>query len=215
MGKIKVSPSILAANFADLKTELSLLSTADMLHIDVMDGHFVPNISLGTPVIDSINKATDIFLDVHLMIANPINYVASFAAAGADLICFHTEASSDITKTIEHIREFSILVGLALKPSTPAKDILPYLDKIDMILVMTVEPGFGGQSFMNGMLEKIAKISQMIKLSGRKIMLQVDGGINLETAVDCVENGADVLVAGTYILGSDDPSATIKRLQEL
>jgi len=199
-----VSPSLLSADFANLAQDIDKINNADMLHIDVMDGHFVPNISIGIPVVQSIKKATDIFLDVHLMISNPLRYVEEFAKAGADLICFHVESDDDAHEVIKKIRQCSSRVGIAL--------IIPL---VDMVLVMTVEPGFGGQSFMADMLDKIKEVRTIAQENGSKLDIQVDGGINLETARLCVDAGANILVAGSFVFSSDNPKITIKALQEI
>ena len=213
--KIKISPSILSADYASLKSEIEKVKNggADMLHVDVMDGHFVPNISIGPPVIKSIRKATDMFLDCHLMISNPYEYNDSFASSGADLIAFHVESNSDIEKTIEKITSAGVLPALVVKPGTPAESVFPYLSKIAMVLVMTVEPGFGGQSFMEDMLPKIKAIREKADEVNPALMIQVDGGIVPETAKKCVDAGADVLVSGSYIFGASDIAGAIESLR--
>ena len=198
---IKISPSILSADFANLGQEARDMDAAgvEMLHIDVMDGHFVPNISYGAPVYKMIRKDFSRIFDVHLMISEPLKYVEDFANAGADMITFHVECDSDIQATIDKIKACGKQVGLVLKPKTPASALKPYLDQLDMVLVMTVEPGFGGQSFMYDMMPKVKEIHEMITATGKDIDLEVDGGVNAETAKICVENGANVLVAGSYL----------------
>lgn len=215
MQKNKVSPSILAADFANLIGDIRTIQNADMLHVDVMDGHFVPNISIGVPVVSSIRKATDLFLDVHLMISDPLFYAKDFANAGADLICFHVESDSDTLQTIELIKKLGKKVGIALKPATKASEIKDIIEMVDMVLVMTVEPGFGGQSFMADMLDKIAEVRNMIEKSGKEIDLQVDGGINEETARLVVKSGANVLVAGSYIFNCEDRAELVELLQDI
>ena len=197
--KIKISPSILSADYASLKSEIEKVKNggADMLHVDVMDGHFVPNISIGPPVIKSIRKATDMFLDCHLMISNPCDYVDSFVKSGADLIAFHVESNSDIEETIEKITSAGVLPALVVKPGTSAESVFPYLSKIAMVLVMTVEPGFGGQSFNDIAVEKIKTLNSLKEKYG--FIIEVDGGINEQTGKLCVEAGCDVLVAGSYV----------------
>lgn len=211
---IKISPSILSCDFSNLELEVNKIKQANahMLHIDVMDGHFVNNISLGTVVIKSLRKKTDMFFDVHLMISNPLKYIDDFADAGADLITFHFESEDDIKKTIQRIKSRGIKVGLAVKPKTDITLIYDYLDYIDMVLVMTVEPGFGGQSFMVEILEKIETLKQKLNLMNLEIDIQVDGGINNQTGELAYNAGANVLVAGSYIFGNSDYGKAIDSL---
>ncbi len=211
----KISPSILSADFTNLLADINKVQNADMLHVDVMDGHFVPNISIGVPVVESIRKNSDMFLDVHLMITNPLSYVQAFAKAGADLICFHVESDSDVKETISLIRSCGKKVGIALKPKTKAIEIESVIDLVDMVLIMTVEPGFGGQSFMGDMVTKITEIRTMAKSKGLNLDIQVDGGINLETAKLCVDAGANVLVAGSFIFGGNEQAKLVTQLQDL
>ena len=215
---IQLSPSILAADFTRLHEEIESVNAlgAEMLHIDVMDGHFVPNISIGVPVVQSIRKATDMFLDCHLMIDRPIRYIQAFCKAGADMIVIHEEADTpeQIDKTLDQIHALDVKAGLSIKPNTPADVLLPYLLKLDMILIMTVEPGFGGQSFMHDQLEKIRTVREMINRHKPDCLLQVDGGINEETAKLSIHAGANVLVAGSAIFQSNDREKAMHLLRQ-
>ncbi|MFR5875751.1 MAG: ribulose-phosphate 3-epimerase [Eubacterium sp.] len=207
---IKISPSILASDYANLEDELNRIKSADLIHIDVMDGHFVPNISIGAPVVSSIKKVCSVDFDVHLMISNPIDYVEDFAQAGADIICFHAESSSNISDTIDKILSLGKKAALAVKPGTDVEKVYPYIDRLSMILVMTVEPGFGGQNFMESTMPKIRKIRSINK----NIDIEVDGGINADTVKIAADAGANVFVAGSAVFKSDDPAAVIKLLKD-
>ena len=206
---IKISPSILASDYANLENELNRINTSDLIHIDVMDGHFVPNITLGAPIVKAIKRVCDIPFDVHLMISNPIDYVKDFADAGADIICFHAESNIDISKTIDKILSLGKKAALAVKPNTEIDVVLPYLSKLSMVLVMTVEPGFGGQSFIESTMPKIEKIREIDK----NIDIEVDGGINEETIKIAAKAGANVFVAGSAVFKSENPADMIGKLR--
>ncbi len=212
---IKISPSMLSCDFSKIGEEAQKIanSGADMLHLDVMDGHFVPNITFGAPVIKSIREKTDIIFDVHLMISDPLKYAEDFVKAGADIITFHVESDSDISLTIEKIKSLSCKVGLSVKPATPIEAVFPFLDKIDMVLVMTVEPGFGGQKFMQDMLPKITSLKQEAEKTGNNIDIQVDGGISADTIAVAANAGANVFVAGSAVFSNPNYAEAILLLR--
>lgn len=210
---IKIAPSILSADFADLKNEIIKLdeAKADMIHLDVMDGNFVPNLTFGPCVIKSIRPYTKLMFDAHLMVDNPDKMIEWFALAGADIITVHAEVCPHLDKTLDAIHKLGVKAGVALNPST-SESVLEYvLDKLDLILVMTVNPGFGGQQFMDNQLEKIAKVKKMI--GSRNIILSVDGGINPMTASEAISAGADMLVAGSAIFSGNDYAKNISALR--
>ncbi|MEA4994782.1 Ribulose-phosphate 3-epimerase [bioreactor metagenome] len=212
---IKISPSILSADFANLERDIRKISTADYVHVDVMDGVFVPNISIGLPVVKAIRPVTQQPLDVHLMIVEPGRYAGRFCDAGADIVTMHVEADTEenLLAAIEVIHAKGKRAGVVLKPATPASAVLPYLERVELILVMTVEPGFGGQSFMAGQLDKIRAIRALIEERNPACELEVDGGIGPDTCRACVDAGANVLVAGSAVYGAEDIPARIQLLR--
>ena len=212
-----IAPSLLSCDFSIFRDEIIRVDEAgaDIMHLDVMDGHFVPNLTFGAPVIKKLRGATDKPFDVHLMISEPHRYINDFADAGADIISFHTECDSDIAETLDLIEKRGVKPALAIKPGTPVDAVLPYLDRLYMVLVMTVEPGFGGQSFMPDMMEKVVFLRKEIADRGLKTLIEVDGGIAKNTIAAAAKAGVDICVAGTAVFGAPDAKAAIDELKVL
>jgi len=216
--EFKLAPSILSADFSDLKTALNQCEEggAHWVHVDVMDNQFVPNLTIGPPVVKSIRPKTEKFIDVHMMVIEPEKLVEPFARAGADNITFHIEAAGDPDSVIDLIKSCGCKAGVSIKPKTPLQDIIPILDKVDVILVMSVDPGFGGQGFLPGSSEKVSKIKKLLADNSlNRVLIEVDGGIKLHNAKEVIEAGANVLVAGSEVFNSDDPVQTIKDFYQL
>lgn len=212
-----IAPSVLSADFLNLGRDIEMLnqSKAEWIHLDIMDGLFVPNISFGLPVVQAIRKATTKTLDVHLMIEQPERYITAFADAGADVLTLHYEASRHLHRAMQQIRDAGMKAGVVLNPHTPVEllqDLLPYLD---LVLLMSVNPGFGGQKFIPQILDKTVRLKKMIEKRGLEVLIEVDGGVNAETAAQLFDAGADALVAGSYVFGSENPQKTIERLLEV
>ncbi|HIR50791.1 MAG TPA: ribulose-phosphate 3-epimerase [Candidatus Avoscillospira avicola] len=216
---VKVSPSILSADFVNLERDIRALGPAgaDYVHVDVMDGQFVPNISIGIPVVEAIHRISPLPLDVHLMIDRPLRYVERFCKAGADILTIHIEADTQENnlEALRRIRDLGVRAAISVKPATPAEAVLPYLELCSLVLVMTVEPGFGGQSFMADMMPKITEIRRYVTEKGLSCEIEVDGGVNEATGRTCVEAGADVLVAGSAYFKAPDPAAFVAALHAL
>ena len=212
---VKISPSMLASDFSSFGTEILKLKKAgaDWVHLDVMDGVFVPNITFGAGVIKSLRNKVDLVFDVHLMIVEPYRHIKSFVDAGADIITFHYESCDNVEETLDLIHSYGVKAGIALKPDTPASVVAPFIDKLDMILVMTVEPGYGGQPLIEHCLDKIEECSKMAKASGSEIEIQADGGIYVENVKRLLDRGLSVVVAGSAVFKSDDPAKTVELLR--
>ena len=212
---MQIAPSILSSDFARLKEEIESIKNCDMVHIDVMDGHFVPNLTFGAPVVKCIRKYTELFFDCHLMISNPLKYATDFAKAGADLITFHYESDDDPKAVIDEIKRLGCKVGISIKPKTEVDVLYPYLDLVDLVLIMSVEPGFGGQSFMPEVLDKVVKLKEIKQKENKKFAIEIDGGIDDKTIYLAKDAGVEVCVAGSYIFKQKDRIETIKKLKSV
>ena len=211
---IELAPSILSADFARLAEQVRSATEggASVVHVDVMDGHFVPNITIGPPVVKSLRKATELPLDCHLMIENPDQYIADFAAAGAAWISVHQEATVHLNRTLQHIRDHQVLAGVVINPATPVETLTEVLDMVDYVLVMSVNPGFGGQKFIPGSLHKIKRLAELRRQRGLNFRIEVDGGVDLNTVSEVVQAGAEILVAGNAVFGKGDPKQNAEKL---
>jgi ribulose-phosphate 3-epimerase len=212
---VQISPSILSADFANLQSELDRIANADWAHVDVMDGHFVPNLTLGLPVVEALAKVSPIPLDCHLMIDDPDRWAPRYAEAGASSVTFHIEAARDARALARALRDAGARAGMAIKPGTAFAPYEELLTDLDMVLVMTVEPGFGGQSFMADQMPKVAQVREAVRRRGGEIWVQVDGGVSAATIEQCAEAGADVFVAGSAVYGAEDAAAAVDELRAL
>lgn len=214
---VLISPSVLSCDFANIQRDVEMInaSSADWFHIDVMDGVFVPNISFGFPVLSAIKKHATKPMDVHLMIANPDQYIEEFKKAGADILTVHFEACTHLHRTIQAIKAAGMKAGVALNPHTPVDLLQDVIEELDLVLIMSVNPGFGGQKFINNAILKVEQVKNLIHRRGSHALVEVDGGVNLETGLELVKAGADVLVAGSFVFNSQDPLKTIQELKDL
>ncbi len=212
---IKIAPSLLAADFAELKKEIAKISQADMLHLDVMDGHFVPNLTFGPKIVSALRSHSDLIFDTHLMIKNPEQYLEDFAAAGSDIITFHVEATNHSHRLVQRIKGLGLKAGISINPATSLESLQYLLPELDLILLMSVNPGFGGQKFIPVMLDKIKQLREIINTADKQIDLAVDGGLKTANLTSVVEAGANVLVAGSAIFGSENPEKTIREFRNL
>ncbi len=212
---MRITPSILSADFVNLQRDIERVSSCDAIHVDVMDNHFVPNLTIGVPVVEAIHGCTDLPLDVHLMIEDPDRWAPSYVEAGATTVSFHGEAARAPIRLARELRRLGARAGLVLKPATPIEGWADVLEEFDNVLLMTVEPGFGGQKFIESVLPKVTRTRELINAIGKHITIQLDGGITVDTIERCARAGADTFVAGSAVYGADDPDAMVRRLREL